>query len=194
MLDGEVVANELGDYLTKEGKECLLFKVDFEKAYDKVSWNFLRYMMRRMGLGNVWMNWMKALIFSRKMSVLTNGSPSKEFVVERGLHQGDPISPFIFVIVVEGLNLLIKKAVENGDFAGCNVNSRCVVDILQFADDTLLTGDGSWKHLWAIKAVLRGFELVSGLSINFQKSKLIGLNINPQFLNMATSFVSCKEE
>ncbi|XP_058746295.1 uncharacterized protein LOC131619188 [Vicia villosa] len=128
------------------------------------------------------------------MSVLVNGSPTKEFVVERGLSQGDPLSPFLFVIIAKGLKVMVNKAVENGDFIGCNVKGKCFVDVLQFADDTILVGDGSWKHLWAIKAVLRGFEMVSGLGINFNKSKLIGININPFFLNVATTFLSCKRE
>ncbi|XP_058761293.1 uncharacterized protein LOC131634665 [Vicia villosa] len=109
------------------------------------------------------------------MSVLVNGSPTKEFAFERGLRQGDPLSPFLFVIVVKGLKIMVNKAVENGDFVGCNVK-----------------GDGSCKHLWAIKAVLRGFEIVLGLGININKSKLIGININSHFLDVATSFLYCK--
>ncbi|XP_058746501.1 secreted RxLR effector protein 78-like [Vicia villosa] len=121
LLDGVLVANELLDFSLKEGKSCLLFKVDFEKAYDKVSWNFLRFMLKRMGFGELWIKWMEILIFSSKMSVLVNGSPSKEFMVERGLRQGDPLSPFLFVLVAEGLKILVDKAVQNGDFVGCDV-------------------------------------------------------------------------
>ncbi|XP_058774436.1 uncharacterized protein LOC131648722 [Vicia villosa] len=128
------------------------------------------------------------------MSVLVNGCPTKEFMVERGFRQGDSLSPFLFVIVAEGLNLMVNKAVENGDFVGCNVKGKCFVDILQFVDDTLLVGDGSWKHPWAIKSVLRGFEIVSGLGINFNKSKIVGININPHFLEVATSFLSSRTE
>ncbi|XP_058726559.1 uncharacterized protein LOC131597917 [Vicia villosa] len=87
------------------------------------------------------------------MSVLVNGSPTKEFTVERGLRQGDPLSPFLFVLVVEGLKVMVDKAVQNGDFVGCDVKG-----------------------------------------INFNKSKLIGININSRFLDVATSFLSCKRE
>ncbi|XP_058726363.1 uncharacterized protein LOC131597703 [Vicia villosa] len=128
------------------------------------------------------------------MLVLVNDNPTKEFVVERGLRQGDPLSLFLFVIVAEGLKILVNKAVENGDYVGCNVKGNCFVDVLQFTDDTLLVGDGSRKHLWAIKSVLRGFDLVLGFGINFNKSKLIGININSHFLEVATSFLSCKLE
>ncbi|XP_058755346.1 uncharacterized protein LOC131628532 [Vicia villosa] len=104
------------------------------------------------------------------MSVLVNGSPTKEFVVERGLRQGDPLSPFLYVIVAEGLKGLVNKAVENGDFMSFDINRLCSIDILQFADDTLLVGDGSWNHIWAIKSVLRAFEIVSSLGNGFSVS------------------------
>ncbi|XP_058783440.1 uncharacterized protein LOC131658124 [Vicia villosa] len=135
-----------------------------------------------------------SLIFCRSMSVLVNGSPTKEFTVEKGLRQGDLLSPFLFVIVAEGLKGLINKAVENGSYAGFSFNRRCFIDVLQFADDTLLVGDGSWSHLRAIKTVLRGFELISGLGINLHKSKLIGINVDPRFMEVATNFLGCRRE
>ncbi|XP_058732569.1 uncharacterized protein LOC131604096 [Vicia villosa] len=194
LLDGVLVANEVVDLTKREGIGCLLFKVDFEKAYDKVSWNFLRYLLKRMGFGITWMKWMEALIFSSKMSVLVNGSPPEEFEVEKGLRQGDLLSPFLFVIVAEGLRRLVAKAVEMGDYVGFKMRRSCSMDILQFADVTLLFGEGSWKQVWTIKALLRGFELVSGLGINYHKSKLIGINIENHFLDCASLFLSCRRE
>lgn len=68
------------------------------------------------------------------------------------------------------------------------------MDVLQFADDTSLVGEGSWKHVWAIRTVLRAFEMVSGLGINYHKSKLIGINTNPHFLEAVSHFLSCRLE
>lgn len=82
-----LVANEMVDYSVKEKKGCLLFKVDFEKAYDKVSWSFLHFMMKKLGFRDAWMRWMAATVFSSNMSAMVNGSPTKEFNVERGLRQ-----------------------------------------------------------------------------------------------------------
>ncbi|XP_058733672.1 uncharacterized protein LOC131605316 [Vicia villosa] len=173
LLDGVLVANEVIDLARKDGLGCLLFKVDFEKAYDNVSWDFLRFMLRKMGFGAKWLKWMEALIFESKMSVLVNGSPTAEFVVKKGLRQGHPLSPFLFVIVAEGLKGMVRKAVELGEYVGFNVRRKCSVELLQFADDTLLVGEGNWKQLWVIKAILRGFELVSGLGINYHKSNFL---------------------
>ncbi|XP_058726535.1 uncharacterized mitochondrial protein AtMg01250-like [Vicia villosa] len=137
---------------------------------------------------------MGLLIFQSKMSVLVNGSPTKEFTVEKGLRQGDRLSSFLFVLITEGLTSLVRKAVGIGSFQGMDINDKCFVDILQFADDTLLVGMATWKHLWAIKATLRAFELVSGLGINFHKSKLIGINIICNFLEATTTFLACRIE
>ncbi|XP_058751483.1 uncharacterized protein LOC131624543 [Vicia villosa] len=194
LLDGVVVANEVVDYARKEYKNCVLFKVDFEKAYDKVSWSFLRFMLKRMGFGEKWMKWMELLVFNSNMSVLANGSPTKEFKVSRGLRQGDPLSPFLFVLVAEGLTGLVRKSIEVGEFQSFNINGSCPVYILQFADDTLIVGEGNWKHVWAMRVVLRAFELVSGLGINYHKSKLIGINSNLHFLEAVSHFLSCKVE
>lgn len=87
-------------------------------------------MIKNMGFGEVWLRWMNALILSCHMSVMVNGSPAKDFKVERGLRQGDPISPFIFVIVTEGLKSLINKAVENEEYVGYMFNGQCVIDVL----------------------------------------------------------------
>ncbi|XP_058776524.1 uncharacterized protein LOC131650829 [Vicia villosa] len=180
LLDGVIVANEVVDYARKAGSNCTLFKVDFEKAYDKVSWTFLHFMFKAMGFGRRWIKWMELLVFKSDMSVLVNGSSSKEFGVYRGLRQGDPISPFLFVLVAEALTALVRKSIELGDFESFVLEGKCRVDILQFAEDTLLVGDGSWKHIRSIKAVLRAFELVSGLGINYHKT--------------ASHFLSCKIE
>jgi hypothetical protein len=74
ILDGVLVVNELLDLEKRRKDKCLLFKVDFERAYDTVSWNFLDYMMARMGFAAVWRGWIKACVCQSTMSVLVNGS------------------------------------------------------------------------------------------------------------------------
>lgn len=92
--------------------------MDFEKAYDCVSWNFLRYLLSNMGFEGRWLKEMEGIFFTNTMLVLINGSTTKDFKVNRGLYQGDPISPFLFVLVTWALTSLMNKAVEDGDFHG----------------------------------------------------------------------------
>ncbi|XP_058776663.1 uncharacterized mitochondrial protein AtMg01250-like [Vicia villosa] len=123
---------------------------------------------------------------------MVNGCPTKEFYVEKGLNQGDPLSPFLCVLIAEGLAGLIRKSVDNGTFRGVRINESNVVDIFQFADDTLIVGEGSWNQVWAIKVGLKAFEMVSGLGINYHKSKLIGLNVTSNFIEAAAFVLSCQ--
>ncbi|GKV04348.1 hypothetical protein SLEP1_g16510 [Rubroshorea leprosula] len=96
LFDGIVIANETIDEIRKKKLSCFLFKADFEKAYDNVNWEFLDYMLDRMNFGLVWKGWM-------------------------GLRQGDPLAPFLFLIVAEGLNGIISSAVDKALFEGVQI-------------------------------------------------------------------------
>lgn len=138
MLDGVLVINEIMDFVKRNKKSCMLVKVDFEKAYDCVSWDFLRFMMERMGFGSKWMGWMESLVLNSTFSILVNGSPTKDFLVSKGIRQGDPLPPFIFLLVVEGLASMMSRASNLGEFSGFQVNDNLHFKILQFIDDTIL--------------------------------------------------------
>jgi hypothetical protein len=85
ILDGILIANEIVDEAKKSKKELLLFKVDFEKAYDSVDWGYLDAVMGRMDFPPLWRKWMKECVCTATASVLVNGSPTDEFPLERGL-------------------------------------------------------------------------------------------------------------
>jgi hypothetical protein len=113
-------------------------------------------------------------------SVLVNGSPTDEFPLEWGLRQGDPLSPFLFLLAAEGLNVMMRAMVDENRFVGYRVGEQEAVTVshLQFADDTLLLGTKSWANVRALRAVLLLFELMPGLKVNFNKSMLVGVNIS----------------
>jgi hypothetical protein len=158
-----------------------------------VDWGFLEYILRRFGFSEKWISWMRACVFAGSMSILVNGSPTREIDIHRGLKQGDPLAPFLFILVAEGLGGAMRKAVDLELFKGFTVGRRgVVVSHLQYADDTLCIGEASVENLWTLKAILRGFEMASGLKINFWKSYLLGVNVSEEFLAMGCSFHNCK--
>ncbi|MCH79323.1 LINE-1 reverse transcriptase like [Trifolium medium] len=188
-----MAVNEVIDYAKKSRESCLIFKVDFEKAYDSVDWGFLDYILRRFGFCDKWRAWMRTCVCSGNMSVLVNGCPTEEINIKRGLKQGDPLAPHLFLLVAEGLGALMRKAVEIERFKPFYVGRDGLpVSILQYADDALCIGEASVENLWTLKAVLRGFELASGLKVNFWKSNIIGVNVSNDFLEMAATFLNCR--
>ena len=112
LLYGALVANEVVEEARRTNRSCMVFKVDFEKAYDSVSWQFLFYMLRRMGFNERWISWIKGCITSAYVSVLVNGSPTSELKPQRGLRQVDPLSPLLFDLVAEGLTGLMREAIR----------------------------------------------------------------------------------
>jgi hypothetical protein len=192
-VDGVLVANEVVDWVKKANIDCLIFKVDFEKAYDSVEWGFLEYMLYRFGFSDKWIEWIRVCVFAGNLSVLVNGSPTKEIHIQKGLKQGDPLAPFLFLIVAEGFSGVMRRVVELGSFKGIMVGRDPVlISHLQYADDTLCIGEASVENLWTLKAIFRGFEMASGLKVNFWKSGLSGVNVSNVFLEMACSFLNCK--
>ena len=152
ILDGILIVNEVVDEARKLKKELLLFKVEFEKAYDFVDWGYLDSVMEKMLFPVLWRKWIKECVGTATASVIVNGCPTNEFHLHRGLRQGDPLSPFLFLIATEGLNILMKAMVENNLFTGYTVGkvNHVVVSHLQFADDTLILGNKSWANVRAL--------------------------------------------
>jgi hypothetical protein len=189
ILDGILIANEIVEDAKRLKKDLLLFKVDFEKAFDSIDWFYLEAVMKKMNFPTLWRKWIMECVSTASASVLVNGSPTDEFKFERGLRQGDPLSPFLFLIAAEGLNVMMNALVEAGLFSGYKVgdnNNLVSITHLQFADDTLLIGDRSWANFRALKALLILFEATSGLKVNFHKSMLVGVNIHDSWLAEAS--------
>ncbi|RVW23288.1 LINE-1 reverse transcriptase-like [Vitis vinifera] len=114
ILDASLIANEVIDSWQKMGEKGLICKLDIEKAYDSINWQFLLKVLQKIGFGPKWLGWMWSCISTAKFSVLVNGVPVGFFPSSKGLRQGNPLSPYLFVMEMEVLSVLIRRVVEAG--------------------------------------------------------------------------------
>ena len=177
ILDAVLIANELVDLTMRRKEQGMVCKLDIEKAYDSISWEFLYQVMNKMGFGTRWLSWIKWCISTASFSVLFNGSPAGFFPSSKGLRQGDPLSPYLFVIGMEALSCLINRAVEGNYFAGSRIavgrGENLVISHLLYADDTLIFCQANKEQLKYLSWILMWFEALSGLKINLNKSEVI---------------------
>nr|KAJ0214561.1 hypothetical protein LSAT_V11C400158790 [Lactuca sativa] len=177
ILDGPLILNEVISWIKKNKKKAFTFK-----AFDSLSWEYLDSNLRQMNFRSKWRTWTQACLSSARVSVLINGSTTSEFCMERGLRQGDPLSPFLFIIAAE----------EKGVFEGIQL-PRLGPNIshLQYVDDVIFMGKWSPENIKNIIRILRCFELASGLKINLAKCKLYGFRIQSYEYETVARSCSC---
>ncbi|XP_076929431.1 putative mitochondrial protein AtMg01250 [Bidens hawaiensis] len=153
--------------------------MDFEKAYDHLNWKFLDSVMAQMKFPDKWRSWIYGIVSSAKSSVLVNGSPTFEFKCSRGIRQGDPISPFLFILAMEAFSFLLNKDLAEGLFIGFSTpNNGPNISHLLYADDEMIIGEWSRENAKNLVRLLRCFNLLSGLKINLQKSSFYGVGVS----------------
>nr|GFA17100.1 RNA-directed DNA polymerase, eukaryota, reverse transcriptase zinc-binding domain protein [Tanacetum cinerariifolium] len=126
ILDGPFILDEILHWCKRKNKKAMFFKVDFSKAYDSVHWDYLLEVLKAFGFGRTWCNWIRGTLISAKASILINGSPSKEYSCHRGLKQGDPLAPYLFILIMESLHLSFNWVVDAGLFKGVCVPHQVV--------------------------------------------------------------------
>ncbi|GKA04617.1 RNA-directed DNA polymerase, eukaryota [Tanacetum coccineum] len=191
ILDGPFILNEVLQWCKLKKKHSFILKIDFEKAYDSVRWDYLDDVLRKFGFGEKWCGWIQECLRSSWGSVLVNGSPTEEFQFFKGLKQGDPLSPFIFILVMESLHISFKRVVDAGMFNGIVLNSAMHLSHMFYADDAVFMGQWSTKNIDTIIYVLKCFHRASGLSINLSKSKLLGVVVSEDRVVQAANRIGC---
>ncbi|KAK0607443.1 hypothetical protein LWI29_015165 [Acer saccharum] len=152
-------------------KGFMSLKLDMSKAYDRVDWNFLKGMMLRLGFSERWVSKIMGCVSSVSYSFILNGKIRGHISPSRGLRQGDPLSPYLFLICAEGLSSLITNSESRGDFYGfrCSMGGPKVTHLF-FADDSLLFTKATLAECRNIKSLLEFYSQASGQIVNFNKS------------------------
>ncbi|XP_050222174.1 uncharacterized protein LOC126672268 [Mercurialis annua] len=175
---------------TRKTNVPLALKLDMSKAYDRVEWKFLEKMLLSMGCCRRWVEKILNCITSVEFSFLINGSVKGHVQPRRGLRQGDPLSPYLFLICAQGLSCLINNAVEEGKMHGMLFGEDCQISHLFFADDSLLFAREDVDEVKEIKGILEIYGKASGQVINFDKSALcFGKGIQSEMKNEIQSII-----
>ncbi|GJR53414.1 RNA-directed DNA polymerase, eukaryota, partial [Tanacetum coccineum] len=191
ILDGPFILNEVIQWCNSKKKQSLIFKVDFEKAYDSVCWDFLDDVLKKFGFGNKWCAWIQSCLRSSRGSIIINGSPTDEFQFFKGLKQGDPLSHFLFILIMEILHLSFQRVVDVGLFKGINLSPVVNLSHMFYADDAVIVGQWCDGNITNLVHVLECFYRASGLHINMCKSKIMGVNVGVDKIKAATSKLGC---
>ncbi|XP_022023938.1 uncharacterized mitochondrial protein AtMg01250-like [Helianthus annuus] len=143
-----------------------------------------------MGFPPKWRNWVMGILFAGRGSILVNGSPTGEFQYKRGLRQGDPLSPFLFIVAMEALHNMMKKARSVNLFSGVNLPGNGLhISHMLFADDSIFVREWNEDNARNLKRILRIFYLISGLKVNPRKSQLFGVcRSETEVIEMASIF------
>ena len=150
-------------------KPGILLLIDFEKAFDSVAWSFIKKSLIFFNFKNSIINWIETFYKNIKSTVIVNNSPTPFFPVERGCRQGDPISPYIFLICGEILAHMIRQSDRIKGYSLLDEEQK----LSQYADDTMLLLDGSKDSFEYCIFIILEYAKFSGLSMNFEKTKVI---------------------
>ena len=173
-------------------KEIILLKLDFAKAFDTIDHAAMLKIMKSMGFDSRWLKWIDTIFQSGVSSVLLNGTPGRQFHCRRGVRQGDPLSPLIFVLAADLLQSAINKAFrENFLSAPIPQNFGMDYPVIQYADDTILVMPACPQQLTIMKDILNTYAASTGLQINYHKSSMIPMNTSDSLAHSLALILQC---
>uniref|UniRef100_A0A452ZV79 Reverse transcriptase domain-containing protein n=1 Tax=Aegilops tauschii subsp. strangulata TaxID=200361 RepID=A0A452ZV79_AEGTS len=177
ITDNVLIAYELSHYLLnkRHGKEGVAaVKADMSKAYDRVEWDFLEAMLRKLGFRRRWVDLIMKCVSTVRYQIKVNRTLTTQFCPSRGLRQGDPLSPYLFVICAEGLSASLHDAAEKGSISGVKICPGAPsISHPFFANDSVLLIKANQQEAAALHEALKLYEESSGQCINVEKSAVM---------------------
>lgn len=176
--------------LHHQKKASLLFKVDITKAFNSVSWPFLIDVMKHLGFGQIWRDIIYGLLSSSSTQVLLNGFPGKCIIHQRGLRQGDPLSPMLFILAMDILGLLFARAEDAGLLQPLSPSQR-LHRVSMYADDVALFLHPVADDILAALEILHLFGASSGLQNNESKSNVYPIQCSVDDIMVTQNLLPC---
>lgn len=155
----------------RKSKFQAVLKLDMQKAYDRIEWDFLQASSTKMRFCDQWVKWVMQCVSTVSFSINFNGESLPFFKPTKGLRQGDPLSPYLFILVAIVLSILMKQAIMNGTLRGIKLNSCCpILSHLLFADDSIFFFHGTVVECQNLAAILHQYCFATRQAINLNKS------------------------
>jgi len=177
ITDNSLIVFETLNYINKPMKKNIGYvgiKLDIAKAYDSLEWQFIHNTLTAMGFPPHIIKTIMLCITSVSFSILINGHPTSPFNPKRGIRQGDPLSPYIFILCVEVLSGLINKEQRNGNITGIAIATNApAISHLLYVDDSILFCKAKCDEANTIMKVLKDYQQASGQKVNMDKSEMI---------------------
>ena len=154
----------------------MFIKLDMAKAYDRVEWIFLQNILVAFGFCHQWVDWIMSCVTSTSFFVLMNGIPLESFSASRGLRQGDPIFPYLFIILAKGFGHFLKFCVHQGLIHGWKLSDGLPpLSHLQFVDDTSFMGQSCLQEATPFRYALDVYLAALSQKVNEKKSSIFFL-------------------
>lgn len=192
ITDGILALHEILNYTHVSKKVGIVLKLDFEKAYDKVNWDFLLECHSMRGFSETWCGWIKKILYDGSVSIKLNNCVGPYFHSAKGVRQGDPHSPFLFNLAAECLAKMIKNAQRNKLIVG--LAADLIPDgiaVLQYADDTIICIEHDVEKAVNLKLLLYIFEMMCGLKVNYQKSEIFTVGGDENVIKTYANMFNC---